>query len=202
MTPPIYIKMEPVRKSPDDHPEPEFRPQSCGKDAAGRLIPLTLSILLLNLNNDIPRLPSMMMLPQPSDRKNSFAHHQRLHHYRSVYLPPNDQPLLPVAVPDSPSLDPTLLGGLPPLRLWLSLLAAPATAAGEAPLPSPASVPGFHQVRQTVYIRTTPKPAMLPVLFPVQTPLEEPPITPLTLTHLGPTWTSYFDDVIELANES
>ncbi|CAN3376300.1 hypothetical protein DIRU0_E26610 [Diutina rugosa] len=202
MTPPIYIKMEPVRKSPDDHPEPEFRPQSCGKDAAGRLIPSTSSISLLNLNNDIPRSPSMMMSPQPSDRKNSFAHHQRLHHYRSVYSPPNDQPSSPVAVPDSPSLDPTSLGGSPPSRLWLSSSAAPATAAGEAPSPSPASVPGFHQVRQTVYIRTTPKPAMSPVLFPVQTPLEEPPITPLTLTHSGPTWTSYFDDVIESANES
>lgn len=202
MTLPIYIKMEPVRKSPDDHPEPEFRPQSCGKDADGRLIPLTLSILLLNLN-DIPRSPSMMMLPQPSDRKNSFAHQQRKHHYRTVYLPPTDNPVLPIPVPDSPSLDPTLLGGLPPLRLLLSLLVS--NSAMESPLPALLVVPGFHLVvpqRQPMYIRSTPKPATLPVLFPVQTPLEEPPITPLTLTHLGPTWTSYFDDVMELANES
>lgn len=177
--------MEPVRQEEDDHPEPEFRPLSVGQQVDGHLIPLTLSILLLSLD-DVPRSPQRIftLLPTPTFSRDlallmagqdSFAGQQRRQQYRSEF-----EYVLPKLIPDLPTLAPTLIGGLPPLRLWLSMpeMASKAT-----------------QARQ-IKFRTASKLVLLPVLHPVSTSVEEP-MTPLCLS--GPGFGGYFDELEPVA---
>lgn len=201
----------------DDHPEPELVALSY-KDSDGHLIPLTLLILLLLLNDLGPQI--RILLPQqlprdfkePKDRKNSFASQQRINHYRILNLPPFlaamlplDHVVLPVLAPDLPTLDPTSIGGLP-LRLLLTLTISESllNAMGLPPplLPHVDAVVGFMPSLSMTpakkkFMRSNAK-ILLPVLHPVQTPVEEPPMTPLYLLSRS----SYFDDGLEPVNES
>ncbi|CAN3365104.1 hypothetical protein DICA3_F15412 [Diutina catenulata] len=201
----------------DDHPEPELVASSY-KDSDGHLIPSTSSISLLSLNDLGPqiRISSPQQLPrdfkEPKDRKNSFASQQRINHYRilnsppfSAAMSPLDHVVSPVSAPDSPTLDPTSIGGSPSRLLLTSTISESlSNAMGSPPPLSPHvdAVVGFMPSLSMTpakkkFMRSNAK-ILSPVLHPVQTPVEEPPMTPLYLSSRS----SYFDDGLEPVNES
>ncbi|KAL6453116.1 hypothetical protein SBY92_000464 [Candida maltosa Xu316] len=153
----------------DDHPEPELLASSVGKEFDGRIIPSSSTISLLSLNQ------------QEISRKNSMASYsnlQRLQPYQKLTSPPPPQQQqqqhdyihsngIPIQSlpPDSPNLDPVSLNGSPS-RFWLSSQTPPASGVSTSP-----------------------------VLNPVQTPIEEPPMTPLFLNSR----TDYFTRVNRLS---
>lgn len=115
-----------------------------------------------------------------------------------------------VIVPDSPSLDPTSLGGSPS-RFWLTAQTPPRTVATSFRGPGRATSTQGPQKAHPMYIPIHVPPTInnyttlvtlssslqgcggdLPVLNPVQTPSEDPPMTPLFLNR-NP-GDSYFGD--------
>lgn len=199
----------------DEHPEPELLALSVGKEIDGRMIPSLSTISLLSLNQDscqtyqtvaAPQparvLPQMALNPQmqpikpPLTSRNSTTRlGLRLQTYRlptpgnanlHSQLQGGGTAAIPIrgGVPDSPMLDPTSVGGLPS-RFWLS---------SQTP---PRSLGGSYKQRTHVMPMLQIQPVMpepiyagkgggsSPILYPVQTPSEDPPMTPLYLNGDG-----------------
>lgn len=180
----------------DEHPEPELLATSVGKGIDGKLIPSSLTISLLSLNAN--SLSSIGQLPQLVDRRNSHGpplrtslthlHHQRLHPYHKLTLAGQEPtPSIHmvrssgmISAPDLPNLDPTSLGTLPS-RFWLGSQTPPKLLSGSYKR----SLHG-HNGHNTRRINRGDE---LPTLPPVQTPMEDLPMTPL---HLSLEVDSYF----------
>ncbi|EMG49114.1 hypothetical protein G210_0199 [Candida maltosa Xu316] len=201
----------------DDHPEPELLASSVGKEFDGRIIPSSSTISLLSLNQqEIYHSPKSLNQslsstttniningstyhPSFLTRKNSMASYsnlQRLQPYQKLTSPPPPQQQqqqhdyihsngIPIQSlpPDSPNLDPVSLNGSPS-RFWLSSQTPPASNNNSYK----------NHYTKTYYINTTGV-STSPVLNPVQTPIEEPPMTPLFLNSR----TDYFTRVNRLS---
>ncbi|PSK41344.1 hypothetical protein C7M61_001026 [Candidozyma pseudohaemuli] len=193
----------------DEHPEPELLATSVGKDSDGRLLPSSLTILLLSLNAN--NLGSIGQLPHIVDRRNSHGpalrnslthlHHQRLQPYhkltqvgqesntQSIPMVRNAAGML--SAPDLPNLDPTSLGSLPS-RFWLGSQTPPKSLSGSykrSCLQFTQLHPHNAQLHNAQAGRRTNRGDELPTLPPVQTPMEDMPMTPL---HLNLEADSYF----------
>jgi hypothetical protein len=180
-----------------EHPEPELLASSVGVD--GRMIPSTSTISLLSLNQQHQQAQQQQQTIQQSHdfyqspkslngssyliRKNSMASYsnlQRLQPYQKLTSPPAPPDYIHssttnsininhhngIPIPDSPNLDPVSLGGSPS-RFWLS---------SQTP---PISTNNSFKSRPTVAVHGNGN--CSPVLHPVQTPIEELPMTPLLL---------------------
>jgi hypothetical protein len=199
----------------DDHPEPQLLALLVGKEFDGRMIPSSSTILLLLLLHqpDAPKVTRGFNAPPlaaaPIDRKlsmNNIPSRHLLTHFKRLPQSQTQPPLLPPlqapppaayasaapmpiarapVVPDSPNLDPTLLGGLP-LRFWLLLQTPPRSLAGSfngRPLHhlQPMMIPERSNYIAAPHKKLAPGDAS-PTLNPVLTPVEETPMTPLYLS--------------------
>ena len=160
-----------------DHPEPELLATSVGKEVDGRLIPSSSTISLLSLNQS----PSLRNSTTTS--YTNLQHLQRMqpYHNQKVTTSPADYthsfstsrfiPIQQQPPPDSPNLAPISLGSSPS-RFWLSSPPKSMNRIGDEP-----------------------------VIRPVQTPLEEPPMTPLYLNRPNVTRSDYFSRVSTVSEE-
>ncbi|CAI5758315.1 unnamed protein product [Candida verbasci] len=164
---------------PGDHPEPELLASSVGKEINGRIIPSTSTISLLSLtpeaNNKSPNLSSQPFII----RKNSISHSniQRLQPYYRLTSPPPQSISQSNLEPESPNVDPTSLNNSPS-RVWLNQ--------------TPNTSKNHHQfIRKSNNNNNNLNGSDSPILHPVQTPQEDPPMTPLYLSNQRDYFTRY-----------
>lgn len=187
----------------DDHPEPTLEPMSDHKEFAGHMIPSTsnISLLLLNHQTDekltkLQQMPSMSMgvlLGTHAPWTSMVSLGSRMGHpttsllHRDGSMLENESPFVPMrssqlSPPSSPSLDATLVAGSP-LRLWLLSHAPPIRTNPIRRLLNLSQRPQLALSLSAVSVLTLSRRGMpSPTLDPVQTPLEELPMTPLNLS--------------------
>lgn len=187
----------------DDHPEPQLLALLVGKDLDGRMIPSSSTILLLLLLHqiDAPKVTRGFNAPPAATPIDRILSRHLLTHFKRLPQSQTQPPLLPPlqappgaayasatpmpiarapAVPDLPSLDPTLLGGLP-LRFWLLLQTPPRSLAGSFNPLQPMVIPERSNYTAAPHKKLAAGDAS-PTLNPVLTPVEETPMTPLYLS--------------------
>ncbi|KAI5952482.1 hypothetical protein KGF54_003349 [Candida jiufengensis] len=194
-----------------DHPEPQLLASSVGKDINGKLIPSSSTISLLSLGQD-SQYSQQQQLQQSQNQQNqapilirqnsnnrSYLNLQRLQQYQRISQSEN----LPtinsinseyISIPNSPSLDPTSVGNSPS-RFWLSSQTPPYKI-------KPIYQYVTHRNPTTNNSTTTLNNIQgdkSPQLNPVQTPLEDPPMTPLFLN--SQTRMDYFGQLTEQVEE-
>lgn len=187
----------------DEHPEPILEPVSDHKEFTGHMIPSTSNISLLLLNHQadeklskLQQMPSMSMtvlLGTHAPWTSMVSLGSRTGHAASTLLHregsmlENDSPAFPMrssqlSPPSSPYLDATLVAGSP-LRLWLLSHAPPIRANPIRRLLNLSQRPQLALSLSAVSVLTLSRRGMpSPTLDPVQTPIEEPPMTPLNLS--------------------
>lgn len=173
---------------------------SLNQDLEGQNQPVVVSAPQPNSNRVLPQvLQNAQMQPfktAPITSRNSMTRLNQ-HRFQTYRLPPPPSnatlhsqlvgqapAAIPIRerVPDSPMLDPTSIGGLPS-RFWLSSQTPPRSLAGSYKNKSyqlqMLQMHGTLAAREPMYVAKGG--GSSPILYPVQTPSEDPPMTPLYL---------------------
>lgn len=173
---------------------------SLNQDLEGSNQPVVVSAPQQNSNRVLPQVFQNAQMqpfkPAPITSRNSVTRLNQ-HSFQTYRLPPppsnatlhsqlagQTPAAIPIreVVPDSPMLDPTSIGGLPS-RFWLSSQTPPRSLAGSYKNKSyqlqMLQMHGTMAAREPMYVAKGG--GSSPILYPVQTPSEDPPMTPLYL---------------------
>lgn len=176
-----------------------FNQQLAYKDRKGSLTNIKSRNSLTHLNQK--RLQTYHTLSSPSPMQSTDIQFLSNSTIQSIPINPKGA----VNIPDSPSLDPTSLGGSPS-RFWLSSQTPPTSIASSLKRNSRSQLYQLQQIQHTQplfipndnnYTTSIRKKGdTSPLLIPVQTPLGDTPMTPLFLNsnnHNSNQVDSYFD---------